>query len=131
MKQILEGIGYAHDNNIIHRDVKPSNILVGRGDKVKITDFGIAKIADDRTFTQPGTKIGTMHYMSPEQVKGKEAGKPSDIYSLGATLYEMVSAHVPFDYDVDYDYEYVYDYNYAFDFDYGFAFVKCALMFLG
>ena len=103
MNQILEGIGYAHENNIIHRDVKPSNILIDRSDKIKITDLGIAKNVGDTSLTATGTKIGTMWYMSPEQVQGKEADITSDIYSLGATFYEMVSGHVPFEYENEFD----------------------------
>ena len=103
MNQILEGIGYAHENNIIHRDVKPSNILIDRSDKIKITDLGIAKNVGDKSLTATGTKIGTMWYMSPEQVQGKEADITSDIYSLGATFYEMISGHVPFEYENEFD----------------------------
>ncbi len=103
MNQILEGIGYAHENNIIHRDVKPSNILIDRSDKIKITDLGIAKNVGDTSLTATGTKIGTMWYMSPEQVQGKEADITSDIYSLGATFYEMVSGHVPFEYENEFE----------------------------
>ena len=96
-KQVLEGIGYAHDNNIIHRDIKPSNVLVDDNDIVKITDFGIAKVVGDNSMTATGSVIGTRLYMSPEQIQGKRATKKSDIYSLGVTFYEMLAGRVPFE----------------------------------
>lgn len=96
-KQILEGIQYAHENNIIHRDIKPSNILIGKDDVVKITDFGIAKAVGDNSMTATGSVVGTRLYMSPEQIQGKRATKKSDIYSLGVTLYEMLAGRVPFE----------------------------------
>ena len=95
--QILEGIGYAHSKGIIHRDIKPSNILVSKDGIVKITDLGIAKIAGQKGMTKTGTKIGTLYYMSPEQVQGEEADLRSDIYALGMTLYEMLAGRLPFD----------------------------------
>lgn len=96
-KQILEGIEYAHDNNIIHRDIKPSNILIGKDDIVKITDFGIAKMVGNNKMTATGSVVGTRLYMSPEQIQGKRATKKSDIYSLGVTFYEMLAGRVPFE----------------------------------
>jgi len=108
-KQILEGIKYAHENEIIHRDIKPSNILLGENDEIKITDFGIAKdIGETKKdefqtqYTKTGTVIGSVSYMSPEQVHGQNAGKSADIYSLGVTLYEMLAGRVPFDDESDY-----------------------------
>ena len=96
-QQILEGIQYAHDNDIIHRDIKPSNVLVDNNDIVKITDFGIAKAVGDNSMTATGSVVGTRLYMSPEQIQGKRATKKSDIYSLGVTFYEMLAGRVPFE----------------------------------
>ncbi|MDP4116468.1 MAG: serine/threonine-protein kinase [Bacteroidota bacterium] len=98
LKQILEGLNYAHSKGIIHRDIKPSNIIIDKNDNVKIMDFGIAKILGDRNLTKTGTKLGTIFYMSPEQVLGhKDVDHRSDIYSLGVTFFEMLSGKLPFD----------------------------------
>ena len=94
--QILDGIGFAHKKGIIHRDIKPANILVSKSGKVKIADLGIAKVAGSKGLTKTGAKIGTIFYMSPEQVQGKEADFRSDIYSLGITLYETLAGKLPF-----------------------------------
>lgn len=92
--QIAQGMEAAHDNHIIHRDIKPQNIIISRDGKVKVTDFGIAKAATANTVTQ--TAIGSVHYLSPEQARGGYSDEKSDIYSLGVTLYEMLSGEVPF-----------------------------------
>lgn len=98
LKQILEGLSYAHSKGIVHRDIKPSNIMIDKDDNVKIMDFGIAKILGDRNLTKTGTKLGTIYYMSPEQVLGyKDIDQRSDIYSLGVTFYEMLSGKLPFE----------------------------------
>ena len=98
MTQILQAFLYAHKNGIIHRDVKPSNILVTADDQIKVLDFGIAKLVgdDQHHLTKTGTQIGTVYYMSPEQVKGKELDHRSDIYSLGVTFYELLSGVCPY-----------------------------------
>ncbi len=92
--QIAQGLGAAHDKGIFHRDIKPQNIIMSRDGKVKITDFGIAKKADSQTITT--TAAGTVQYISPEQARGGYSDEKSDIYSLGITMYEMVTGEVPF-----------------------------------
>jgi len=101
-KQALLGIGYAHRAGIVHRDIKPSNLMVNRMGIVKVMDFGIAKVMGSRGMTKTGTQMGTGWYMSPEQVLNKPVDIRSDVYSLGVTLYQMVSAHVPFEADSDF-----------------------------
>ncbi|MGD1008360.1 MAG: serine/threonine-protein kinase, partial [Ignavibacteriaceae bacterium] len=96
-EQILRGISYAHQNGVIHRDLKPSNIIVTNDNKIKITDFGIAKVEGSGSHTKTGTKMGTLYYMSPEQIRGERVDERSDIYSLGITLYEMLAGRLPFE----------------------------------
>ena len=106
LNQMLEAVGFAHKKGIIHRDLKPSNILITKDDNVKILDFGIAKILQDKGLTKTGTKMGTVYYMSPEQIKAvKDIDHRTDIYSLGITFYEMLSGRVPFNVDTDSDFE--------------------------
>lgn len=93
--QIASGLSAAHQNRIIHRDIKPQNIIMSRDGKVKVTDFGIAKVADSTTVTT--TAAGSVHYISPEQARGGYSDAKSDIYSLGITMYEMLTGRVPFD----------------------------------
>lgn len=92
--QIALGMEAAHDNHIIHRDIKPQNIIISREGKVKVTDFGIAKAASSNTITS--NAMGSVHYISPEQARGGYSDEKSDIYSLGITLYEMLCGKVPF-----------------------------------
>jgi serine/threonine-protein kinase len=92
--QIAQGMESAHDNHIIHRDIKPQNIIISRDGKVKVTDFGIAKATNSNTITS--NAMGSVHYLSPEQARGGYSDEKSDIYSLGVTLYEMLSGKVPF-----------------------------------
>ena len=92
--QIALGLEAAHNNHIIHRDIKPQNIMISREGKVKVADFGIAKAVSANTYTQ--NAIGSVHYLSPEQARGGYCDEKSDIYSLGVTLYEMLSGTLPF-----------------------------------
>ena len=92
--QVAQGIEAAHNNHIIHRDIKPQNIIISKEGKVKVTDFGIAKAATSNTITS--NVMGSVHYTSPEQVRGGFSDEKSDIYSLGITLYEMLTGRVPY-----------------------------------
>lgn len=93
--QVCAGLEVAHNNNIVHRDIKPQNIIISREGKVKVTDFGIAKATTSQTTT--ANAMGSVHYASPEQARGGYVDGRSDIYSLGIVLYEMVTGRVPFD----------------------------------
>ena len=99
MTQILDAFSYAHSKGIVHRDIKPSNILITNNGDVKILDFGIAKIMNEEAspLTKTGTQMGTVYYMSPEQVQVKEIDIRSDIYSLGVTLHQMLTGSRPYD----------------------------------
>ncbi len=95
-RQVAEGLKAAHDQGVIHRDLKPQNIMLDASDRVYVTDFGLAKSAEQSGMTQTGAVIGTPFYMSPEQVKGETVGPQSDIFSLGVILYQMAAGTVPF-----------------------------------
>lgn len=94
--EVLGALSYAHLSGVLHRDVKPSNILISTGDKAKLTDFGIASLTGDLGLTMTGRALGTLYYMSPEQMKSEPLDSRSDLYSIGVTLYEMVTGRVPF-----------------------------------
>ncbi|EPD52841.1 hypothetical protein HMPREF1210_01221 [Paenisporosarcina sp. HGH0030] len=96
MKQLTSAIAHAHQNQIIHRDIKPQNILMDGTHHVKITDFGIAMALSATSFTQTNSVLGTVHYLSPEQARGGTATKKSDIYALGIVLYELLIGKLPF-----------------------------------
>jgi len=94
---ICDGIHHAHERGIIHRDIKPHNILVTRDGMVKVADFGIAQAISKKTITYGGKILGSVHYISPEQARGEPLTRGTDIYSLGCVLYEMLTGKVPFD----------------------------------
>jgi len=100
LRQIGSGLGYAHERGVVHRDVKPSNIRVGRGGHISIMDFGIAKlVGSESRLTKTGIPIGTIRYMSPEQVEGGDVDGRSDVFSFGILAYELLSGSPPFDGD--------------------------------
>jgi serine/threonine protein kinase/beta-lactam-binding protein with PASTA domain len=94
--QVAAALGHAHRNHLVHRDIKPHNILITDEGRVKVTDFGIARAVSTSTLTQTGLVIGSVHYFSPEQARGGVSSEQSDIYSLGIVLYEMLTGKVPF-----------------------------------
>lgn len=96
--QVAQGIAAAHEQHIIHRDIKPQNIIISKEGKIKVTDFGIARAITDDTTAMYGA-MGSVHYISPEQARGGYCDERSDIYSLGITMYEMITGRVPFDGD--------------------------------
>ncbi len=97
--QIARAIAAAHERGFIHRDIKPSNVLVTRDGKAKVTDFGIARAVSEAAVTLPGTTLGSVHYFSPEQARGELATEPSDIYSIGIVLYELLTGRRPWEGD--------------------------------
>ncbi len=102
-RQALLGVGFAHRMGIVHRDIKPSNIMVNKYGVTKVMDFGIAKVLGGQRLTRTGTQVGTAAYMSPEQIRNRPVEIRSDIYSLGVTLYELLTAHLPFESESEFE----------------------------
>lgn len=94
--KVLDALAYAHERNILHRDLKPPNIMITKDGSAKLLDFGTAKFTDGVPITQEGMTIGTLHYMSKEQLLGRELDQRTDIYSLAVTLYEVTTGRFPF-----------------------------------
>jgi serine/threonine protein kinase len=95
--QACRGLDYAHRNGVVHRDVKPGNLLVSDSDVVKLADFGIARAVDQSSITQVGSVLGTAAYLAPEQARGEEAGPRADLYSLGVVSYQLLSGRLPYE----------------------------------
>ncbi|SJM94469.1 serine/threonine protein kinase [Crenothrix polyspora] len=100
---ILDGLDHAHSFNIVHRDIKPSNLMITEQKTVKILDFGIARILNTARLTKTRHAIGTLEYMSPEQIKAHETDARSDIYAVGIVLYEMLTGQIPFVKDTEFE----------------------------
>ncbi len=101
--QALEGLAHAHQAGIVHRDIKPSNMMLTKEGRLKLMDFGIARILQTARMTKTGNLIGTLEYMSPEQIQGRDVDPRSDLYSLGVVLFEMLAGRLPFQAQTDYD----------------------------
>ncbi|MEO5935891.1 MAG: serine/threonine-protein kinase, partial [Terriglobales bacterium] len=100
LDQVLSALSFAHQRKVIHRDIKPANMMLTPDGTIKLMDFGIARTEDEpNKLTAPGSTLGSMNYMSPEQIKGENTDERSDLYSLGISLYEMVTGTKPFDGD--------------------------------
>ncbi len=97
IEQACEGLDYAHRHGVVHRDVKPGNLLRAREGEVKLADFGIAKATEQSSITQVGSVLGTAAYLAPEQARGEEAGPPADLYALGVVAYQLISGRLPYE----------------------------------
>ena len=103
MSQTLDGLSHAHSMGVLHRDIKPANIMVTGDGRVKVTDFGIARVLGSSRMTRTGRIIGTLEYIAPERIRGEEADPRSDLYSAGVVLYEMLTGRLPFTAQTDFE----------------------------
>jgi serine/threonine-protein kinase len=103
LAQTLDGMAHAHAMGVLHRDIKPANIMITGEGRVKVTDFGIARVLGSSRMTRDGRIIGTLEYLAPERIRGEEADVRSDLYSVGVVMYEAISGRLPFTADTDYD----------------------------
>ncbi|MBN1567262.1 MAG: serine/threonine protein kinase [Acidobacteria bacterium] len=103
LAQTLDGMAHAHSMGVLHRDIKPANIMITTEGRVKVTDFGIARVLGSSRMTRDGRIIGTLEYLAPERIRGEEADIRSDLYSVGVVMYEAISGRLPFTADTDYD----------------------------
>src|SRR5271156_6170081 len=97
IEQACDGLDYAHRHGVVHRDVKPGNLLRAREGEVKLADFGIAKATEQSSITQVGSVLGTAAYLAPEQARGEEAGPSADLYALGVVTYQLISGRLPYE----------------------------------
>src|SRR5438876_705933 len=97
IEHACEGLHYAHRHGVVHRDVKPGNLLRAREGEVKLADFGIAKATEQSSITQVGSVLGTAAYLAPEQARGEAAGPPADLYALGVVTYQLISGRLPYE----------------------------------
>ncbi|HYW49016.1 MAG TPA: serine/threonine-protein kinase, partial [Gemmatimonadaceae bacterium] len=101
-RAVLDALDHAHESGVIHRDIKPANVMITRAGRVKVMDFGIARLVGAQRQTRTGAAVGTPSYMSPEQLLGQEVDGRADVYAVGTLLYELTTGHLPFEVEGDY-----------------------------
>ena len=100
-RAVLDALDHAHESGVIHRDIKPANVMITRAGRVKVMDFGIARLVGAQRQTRTGAAVGTPSYMSPEQLLGQEVDGRTDVYAVGTLLYELTTGHLPFEVEGD------------------------------